>query len=182
MAQVAQKKNIAKNNDKNTDTSNKSRKMLIIALILLFIVATIIAIFTFTGRNELSTKILTIPTVEVGVISSTDNELHTVKAEFVVEVLGDGKGVSVNDVQSKISNLMAHLDYDKMTMTGSTSYIVSNLEYQLAEYFDDVKITGLFISELGYDGVNVSSGTSNVVPSSESKRSETMKGLFQGIE
>ncbi len=163
---------------KNKKANRNANIVIAIICILAFSSIALMLIMPIMRGNVQTTNVVTIPTAKA-IITSKDGSTHSVSANFSIDVKSrEVDKVDRTGLSTRISTIMADLDYDKIISADGTSYVKEKVMDELGGVAGKVKIERLYLTDM-------QSGMSRLFYEDgpvENKRNDTMKEIFQGIK
>ena len=137
------------------DKNNQNRGVyFIIAVLVILVVIAILAVlfpntFNLTGfRRRAGGRMLTVPTVHT-TMRSADGQVYNINANFSLEIDPEVRqSVNASAVGSRITEVIAQLDYEELTSEYGADYLKEHVREGLREYIDPENLTAIYITDL----------------------------------
>jgi len=121
----------------------KSQKNTTIVIICIAILLAVAAFFSrdFILNNNIETKFLKVPRVNVSLSSTKDGEEHDLSADFYIDTEEE---LSADEVKDVITSVVKNIDYDLLTQKDSLKEVNNLIKEKLIEKYPDANIKNVY--------------------------------------
>ncbi len=124
-------------------TKTKNQKNTTIVIICIAILLAVAAFFSrdFILNNNIETKFLKVPRVNVSLSSTKDGEEHDLSADFYIDTEEE---LSADEVKDVITSVVKNIDYDLLTQKDSLKEVNNLIKEKLIEKYPDANIKNVY--------------------------------------
>jgi len=114
--------------------------------IIIICIAVLLAVAAFFSRDfilndNIKTKLLKVPRVNVSLSSTKDGEEHDLSADFYIDTEEE---LSADEVKDVITSVVKNIDYDLLTQKDSLKEVNNLIKEKLIEKYPDANIKNVY--------------------------------------